>query len=118
MKCLVDNLPEERKRMLAFIVKEHPETTVRTFLYVYVYCCCFFMKFINQGVLNKCSALVEDRDLSRLGIIFDSETERQREEGERLRAALVFQANWRAVLGRRKFLVLRRGFIILQRLYR
>jgi hypothetical protein len=28
LKCLVDNLGEDRRKMLAFVIQEHPETTV------------------------------------------------------------------------------------------
>jgi hypothetical protein len=74
--------------------------------------------FIKQDVLAKCSTMVEDRELSRLALVFASESERQQEEQERLAAAVVFQAKWRAVLQRRRFEAIRNGFRQLQRLYR
>ena len=99
IKSIMDTAqPQDRRRILAFIVREHPRT---------------------PEVMTRCSELVEgERDLARLAMVLGAETARQKETLSRLRAAVVLQATWRAVLTRRKFKVMLKGFKALQKLYR
>ena len=99
IKSIMDTAqPQDRRRILAFIVREHPRT---------------------PEVMTRCSELVEEeRELARLALVLGGELDRQQEALARLRAATVLQATWRAVLTRQKFKVMLRGFQKLQKLYR
>ena len=99
IKSMMDTVqPQDRRRILSFIVQEHPRT---------------------PEVMTRCSELMEEeRELARLALVLGGELVRQQEALARLRAATVFQATWRAVLTRRKFKVMLKGFQKLQKLYR
>ena len=89
---------QDSRSILSFIVREHPGLT---------------------EIMSRCSELVEgERDLARLAMVLGAETARQKETLARLRAAVVLQATWRAVLTRRKFKVMLKGFKALQKLCR
>lgn len=99
IKSMIDTVqPQDRRRILAFIVREHPGT---------------------PEVMTRCSELAkEERELARLALVLGGESVRQQEELASLRAAIVFQATWKAVVTRRKFKVMLKGFKKLQMLYR
>ena len=89
---------QDSRSILSFIVREQPGVT---------------------EVMSRCSELVEgERDLARLAMVLGAETARQKETLARLRAAVLLQATWRAVLTRRKFKVMLKGFKALQKLHR
>ena len=89
---------QDSRNILSFIVQEHPGVT---------------------EIMSRCSKLVEgERDLARLAMVLGAETARQKETLARLRAAVVLQATWRAVLTRRKYKTMLKGFKALQKLYR
>ena len=99
IKSMMDTVqPQDRRRILSFIVQEHPRT---------------------PEVMTRCSELMEEeRELARLALVLGGESIRQQEALARQRSAVVLQATWRAVLTRRRFKVMQRGFKKLQNLYR
>ena len=89
---------QDSRSILSFIVREHPGVT---------------------EIMSRCSKLVKgERDLARLAMVLGAETARQKETLARLRAAVVLQATWRAVLTRRMYKAMLKGFKALQKLYR
>ena len=99
IKSIMDTVqPQDRRRVLELIVRAHPRTA---------------------EVMTRCSELMgEERELARLALVLGGESIRQQEDLARLRATIVIQAAWRALLTRRKLKVMLKGFKTLQKLYR